>query len=73
MGFMQYIADWINKNPGRAAGAFAGFLISILLFTLGIGKTLLVILFVAIGYLIGKSRDENVSLLDQIAGIFKRK
>ncbi|HDP80692.1 MAG TPA: DUF2273 domain-containing protein, partial [Spirochaetes bacterium] len=46
---------------------------SILLFTLGPGKTLLVLLFVAAGYFIGRSRDEDVSLLDELTNLFKRK
>jgi uncharacterized membrane protein len=72
MGFFQYIGDWINGNPGKAAGAFLGFILGILVFTIGPGKTLLIVLFVAIGYFIGKSKDENISIVEMVARLFRR-
>ena len=73
MDFFQFIKDWINTNPGKAAGALIGFVFGILILTMGIGKTLLIILFVIIGLVIGKMKDENISFLDEIKGLFKRK
>ena len=70
MDFFRFIIDWINNNPGKATGAFLGFLIGIFIFTLGIVKTLLIVLLVLIGLLIGKSRDDNVSIIEMIKGIF---
>ncbi len=72
MNFFDQIAQWIHENPGKIIGAAGGFCIGILLFTLGWWKTLIVILLVFIGFLIGKSRDEDISIIDLIAGLFKR-
>ena len=73
MDFFQFIKDWINANPGKAAGALIGFVFGILILTLGIGKTLLIILFVIIGLVVGKMKDEKISFLDEIKSIFRRK
>ncbi|MBN2158331.1 MAG: DUF2273 domain-containing protein [Spirochaetes bacterium] len=72
MNFFDYIAEWVRENPGKTIGAAAGFVIGILLFTLGWWKTLVVAVLVLIGFIIGKSRDENVSIIDQITGLFRR-
>ncbi|HSV98406.1 MAG TPA: DUF2273 domain-containing protein [Spirochaetota bacterium] len=73
MSFLGAAGEWIGRNPGKAAGAFAGFLFGVLLFTIGIIKTLLIVLFVLIGYIIGKSRDDNVSILDELNDLFRRR
>ncbi len=73
MNIFKFIGDWINENPGRAVGVICGFIFSLLIFTIGILKTLLIILFMLAGYLIGKSRDEDVSIIDAIAGLFRKK
>ena len=71
MSFLGSAGEWIGQNQGKAAGAFAGFLFGVLLFTIGIVKTLLIVLFVFIGYIIGKSRDDNVSILDELNDLFR--
>jgi uncharacterized membrane protein len=72
MSLIDFITDWTKDNPGKAVGAIIGFVLGILLFTLGIVKTLLVIVLVAIGFFIGKTRDDNISIIDQITGLFRR-
>ena len=73
MEFFKYLTDLINNNPGKTAGVFLGFLLGILIFTIGLIKTLLIIVFVAIGYIIGSSKDDNVSIVDVVTNLFKRK
>lgn len=73
MDFFKYISDWINGNPGKALGTLLGFLFGILIFTIGPVKTLLILLFIIIGYIIGKSRDEDRSVLDVVAGLFRKR
>ncbi|MFC1670013.1 DUF2273 domain-containing protein [Spirochaetota bacterium] len=72
MDFFKFIMDWINENPGKAVGAIIGFLLGIFILTLGILKTIIIIIFIIIGFVIGKSRDDNVSIIDEITGIFKK-
>jgi uncharacterized membrane protein len=72
MEFLDRIAGWIRENPGKAAGAAIGFVIGILFFTLGWWKTLIIAILVLAGYFIGKSRDDGVSIIDQITGFFRR-
>jgi uncharacterized membrane protein len=73
MSFIKSTGDWIGGNPGKAAGALIGFLFGILLFTIGVVKTLLIVIFITVGFLIGKSRDDDTSIMDTISGIFKRR
>ncbi len=70
--FLSEAADWIRNNPGKAAGVFIGFLAGLLILTLGPVQTLLIALFVFIGYIIGKLKDDDVSVIDQIKRIFNR-
>jgi uncharacterized membrane protein len=72
MGFFEQIAAWVRENPGKTVGAGGGFIVGIMLFTLGWWKTLIVLALVAAGFFIGKSRDDNVSIVDQITGFFRR-
>ena len=72
MGFFDQIADWVRANPGKTVGAAAGFFVGILLLTIGWWKTLIVLVLAAAGFVIGKSRDDDVSLVDQITGFFRR-
>lgn len=71
-GFLGYAKDWINRNPGRAVGIFTGLLVGVFLFSLGIFKTLLILLFMAIGYYLGRSRDDNVSIITEVTNFFKK-
>ncbi len=68
----SYAKDWINKNPGKAVGVLVGLLLGIFLFTLGFIKTLFIFLFMALGYYLGRSKDDNISIVDEVGGLFKR-
>lgn len=70
--FFRYVLDWINDNPGKAIGLVIGFILSIILLVLGIWKTILVAIFMGLGYLLGRSRDENVSIIDEFNRFFRR-
>ncbi|MBN1498207.1 MAG: DUF2273 domain-containing protein [Spirochaetes bacterium] len=72
MDFFEQIAEWTKANPGKTVGALIGFVTGILIFTIGPLKTIIVAFLVVIGFIIGKSRDDNVSIVDQITGFFRR-
>jgi uncharacterized membrane protein len=73
MNFTDYILHWVNQNPGKAVGALAGLVLGIFILTVGIPRTIIVILFVLIGVLIGKLKDDRISVINEIKGIFSRK
>ncbi len=70
MDFLSYIKDLINSNPGKTIGSCIGLIVGIMIFTLGILKTILVVLLVFIGFIIGKSRDEDISIIDAFIRFF---
>ncbi len=72
MDFFDQIASWIKENPGKTVGGAIGFILGILLFTIGWWKTLIILVLVLAGFIIGKSRDENISVIDLITSFFKR-
>ena len=72
-GFYIYIVNWVNKNPGKAVGIILGFIAGILFFVLGIYKTLLVLLLILIGYYLGRSRDDNISIFEKLSNLFGKK
>ncbi len=73
MEFFNYLGELINRNPGKFLGSLAGLLLGILVFSLGPLKTLLIALLVFLGFLVGKSRDDNVSVPEALMGLFTRK
>lgn len=72
MDFFDQIASWMRENPGKTVGVAAGFIAGILLFTIGWWKTLIILILVFIGFVIGKARDENVSIIDMVSSFFRR-
>jgi uncharacterized membrane protein len=73
MSISRYISEWVNYNPGKAVGAAAGFILGLLILIMGIAKTILIVLFILLGYTIGRMVDERVSVFDEFRNIFKRK
>jgi len=73
MSISRYILEWANYNPGKAAGALAGLVLGLLTLTFGIAKTILIVLFVLLGFIIGKMVDDRVSVFDEIRNLFRRK
>lgn len=61
----------LNNNPGKAIGAFSGAIIAVLFLTFG-WKTFFILLLALIGLVIGKSLDDDISIVEQIKNIFRR-
>lgn len=58
------ILEYIKLNTGKTIGTLIGLLTSILILTIGIFKTLLILICCVIGYIIGKRIDDGENLID---------
>lgn len=65
MGNHLYL-EWIITHRGKILGALAGLLISLSVIFWGVLKTLLIVIFVVLGYLVGKQLDDRVDIKDLI-------
>lgn len=57
---MNDILKYILLNLGKVIGVISALLLSILLLTIGLLKTLFIAAFVILGYILGKWHDEAV-------------
>lgn len=62
--------DW-KKYRGRVLGLLIGFVFSLLWVTIGFAETVLVLLIVGVGYLVGAYYDGNFDLNAWLAYFFK--
>jgi uncharacterized membrane protein len=72
MNFLETITQWMNENPGKAAGSIAGIVFGFLIIAFGPLKAFFVVILAAIGYMAGKLRDDNVSIAEQLRRLFGR-
>lgn len=49
----------MNNHPGKFIGTVIGLLLGLLMVTLGLWKTLVLGLFVTVGFILGKRQDEH--------------
>ncbi|MEA4903091.1 DUF2273 domain-containing protein [Desulfitobacterium sp.] len=54
----------LDEHPGKLIGSILGFLLGLLVVFLGFWKSLVLVLFVGVGFLIGKSQDDHKKLFD---------
>ena len=73
MTFLQKVAAWINLNPWKTVGGCAGLFFGILILSIGFLKTFLVVILIVVGVIIGKLKDDNVSISGRIDSIFRKK
>ncbi|MDA3901440.1 MAG: DUF2273 domain-containing protein [Spirochaetes bacterium] len=58
----QHLRGYFTRYPGRSYGASAGFLIGVLLLTLGFKKTLFITLVTLFGFIVGFLIDINMRI-----------
>ena len=72
--FFQKMQEQCKKydfdHPGAIVGGFVGLLFAILLFTFGLFKMLIVVLFVLVGVAIGQIFDGKATILAKIRSLF---
>lgn len=68
----KFIASLLTEHRGTCIGVLVGLLISILFITVGFWQTLLVLVFIAVGYVAGRSLDDP-EFAERVFGLFKKK
>ncbi len=63
--------DFLSQHLGKILGVILGLLLGWMIIEYGFFKTLLVIIFVAVGFLVGKKADDNEDVLSAIRRFFK--
>ena len=53
----------LSEHPGKLIGSLLGFLTGIFVVIIGFWKTVIILLFVAVGFFLGKRKDDNLGLL----------
>lgn len=61
------------RYRGRIVGLIAAAIFSVLFFTVGFGYTVVVFVFLLIGYLIGKWADHDLDIGSYIEALFSRR
>lgn len=73
MSLTRYISDFVNENPGKSVGAVSGLILGVLILTFGFWKTIVILLFIILGFIIGKMIDDGDSGIEAIKNIFRRR
>jgi len=60
-----------DEHPGKLIGTTLGFILGLLMVTLGFWKTLALVLFVVVGFVLGKRQDENRSIMSWLDRFFR--
>lgn len=61
--------NWINNNKKKFFGGLIGFILSVLILTIGFFKTLFIVLCTLIGYILGSQSYTKKSLLELLERI----
>lgn len=67
----KFLATLLTEHRGKCIGILSGLLVSILFITVGFWQTLLVLLFIAAGYVIGRSVDDP-AFAERVLNLFKK-
>ena len=62
----------LDKHPGKLIGTILGFLLGLLVVSIGFWKALVLFIFVAIGFFLGKKQDDEKNLFEWITRFFQR-
>jgi len=52
----------VDNHPGKLIGTSLGLILGLLMVTLGFWRTLVLALFVLLGFMLGKRQDDNESI-----------
>ena len=71
-GIRRFFLWALNNHPGKFIGITLGFVMGMFVVTLGFWRTLVLTLFVAVGFIIGKRQDDHQSLSAWLERIFDK-
>ena len=70
---LSYFFFWaLDHHPGKFIGTLSGFLLGLLIVTLGFWRALVLFLFVALGFLLGKRQDDHKNIATWVERIFNK-
>ncbi|MDR3541861.1 MAG: DUF2273 domain-containing protein [Desulfosporosinus sp.] len=58
----RFLVWAIGNHPGKLIGTAVGFFLGLLMVTLGFWRTLVLFLFVVLGFVLGKSQDDHENI-----------
>ncbi|SDH08762.1 DUF2273 domain-containing protein [Desulfosporosinus hippei] len=62
----------LDNHPGKLLGTSIGFILGLLFVTLGFWRTLVLVLFAVIGFVLGKRQDEHKDLSAWVEKTFNK-
>jgi len=62
----------LDTHPGKLIGTSIGLVLGLLMVTLGFWRTLVLALFVILGFVVGKQQDDNKSITTWLDRIYKK-
>lgn len=65
-----FLLRLLDEHPGKLMGTVLGFLLGLLVVLLGFWKTLVLFLFVLIGFILGKRQDDHKKIFDWLDRFF---
>jgi uncharacterized membrane protein len=69
----KILSELLVKHRGKTIGVGLGLIASILLVSFGFWKTLLIVLCIALGYLLGKRVDDEKNIEEWLKKLLKEK
>lgn len=69
--FEKIFEEILTNHRGKALGILIGLLVSVLIITIGLLETVFIMVFIYIGYIVGKRLDDNDNFQDIVDKIFK--
>jgi len=66
----SFCLQLLERHPGKFFGAVSGFVLGLIFVLLGFWRTLVILLFILVGFFLGKSRDENRNFAEMLQNLF---
>jgi uncharacterized membrane protein len=68
----RFLVWGIDNHPGKFIGTTVGFVLGLLMAVLGFWRALVIVLFIAVGFIVGKRQDDNKDILAWLKKFFKK-